>query len=458
MALLIKNGDIVTADSRYTADIYCQSDTITAIGKNLTAPPDATVIDATGKLVFPGFIDPHTHIYLPFMGTYAKDTYETGTMAALCGGTTTLIDFVIPNPDEEPLSAIQTWGDQAEGKACMDYTWHMAITSWDGRVENQLREIVKSGVASFKVFLAYKGALDIGDYGLYHAMTLARELGVITTAHCENADVVLELQRKLLFEGKTGPEWHEPSRPAYVEAEGTRHIAFMSEVTGGHVYVVHLSNELALNQAIAARQRGVNIWVETLIQYLMLDKTYAERPDFEGAKYVMSPPLRDKSQQAVLWNGLRSGLISTLATDHAPFDTTQKRMGIDDFTKIPNGIPSLEDRVRLAYTYGVEAGRLDIHRFVDSCSTQAAKIFGMFPRKGTIAVGSDADLVVYDPTHEEVLSAATQHMNLDYNGFEGTPVKGRCAYVTVRGMVQVKDGQFVGERGRGRFIKREPTH
>ncbi|MCA9520447.1 MAG: dihydropyrimidinase [Myxococcales bacterium] len=458
MALLIKNGEIVTADSRYVADIYCQSETITAIGKNLTAPPDAEVIDAAGKLVFPGFIDPHTHIYLPFMGTYAKDTYETATIAALCGGTTTLIDFVIPNPDEEPLSAIQTWGSKSEGQACMDFTWHMAITSWDSRVESQLREIVKSGVASFKVFLAYKGALDIGDYGLYHAMTLAKELGVITTAHCENADVVLELQKKLISEGKTGPEWHEPSRPAYVEAEGTRHIAFMSEVTGGHVYVVHLSNEQALSQAIAARQRGVNIWVETLIQYLMLDKSYAERPDFEGAKYVMSPPLRDKANQEVLWNGLRSGLISTLATDHAPFDTTQKRMGIDDFTKIPNGIPSLEDRVRLAYTYGVLPGKLDIHRFVDACSTQAAKIFGMFPRKGTIAVGSDADIVVYDPSHEEVLSAATQHMNLDYNGFEGTPVKGRCAAVTVRGELQVKDGQFVGIKGHGRFIKREPTH
>lgn len=458
MGLLIKNADIITAASRYTADIWCEGETITKIGHGLTAPPDSEIIDATGKLVFPGFIDPHTHIYLPFMGTYSKDTYETGTIAALCGGTTTLIDFVIPGRDEEPLAAIDTWRHQAEGQAAMDYTWHMAVTRFDEQVESQLREIVASGVASFKVFLAYKGALGVTDYELYHTMRLAKQLGVITTAHCENADVVLELQRLLLAQGKTGPEWHEPSRPAYVEAEGTRHLAFMAEATGAHAYVVHLSNELALRQALDAKLRGTNLWVETLIQYLLLDKTYAERPNFEGAKWVMSPPLRDKANQDTLWAGLQSGLISTLATDHAPFDTTQKRMGVDDFTLIPNGIPALEDRVRLAFTYGVDRGRLDIHRFVDVCSTQAAKIFGLFPRKGTIQLGSDADLVVYDPSWEGKLSVETQKMNLDYSGFEGMHVKGRCAAVTVRGQVQVRDGEFVGERRIGHFLKRDPNH
>lgn len=458
MALLIKNGQIVTADSRYVADIYCEGETITQIGKNLDAPPGAEVIDATGKYVFPGFIDPHTHIYLPFMGTYAKDTYETGTQAALCGGTTTLIDFVIPGMEEEPLSAIETWRSKAEGQACSDYTWHMAVVRYDELVASQLREIVAGGISSFKVFLAYKGALGIDDHGLYHTLKLAKELGVITTAHCENADVVLELQKLLLAQGKTGPEWHEPSRPPAVEAEGTRHLCFMSDITGAQTYVVHLSCEEALRQAQDAKLRGTKVFVETLIQYLLLDKTYAERPNFEGAKYVMSPPLREARNQSLLWAGLQSGLISTLATDHAPFDTIQKQMGKDNFCLIPNGIPSLEDRVRMAWTHGVEGGRLDLHRFVDVTSTQAAKIFGLFPRKGTIQLGSDADLVIYDPTVEDTISAKTHHMNMDYNAFEGWKVKGRCAVVTVRGHVQVRDGQFVGTKGLGKLVKRDPQY
>lgn len=458
MGLLIKNGEIVTADSRYKADIYCEGETITKIGQDLDAPPGTEVIDATGKYVFPGFIDPHTHVYLPFMGTFSKDNYDTATTAALCGGTTTLIDFCIPDRDEEPLSAIETWRSKSEGIANMDYTWHMAITRYDDEVASQLKEIVRDGITSFKVFLAYKGALGIEDHELFHALTLAKSLGVITTAHCENADVVMELQKSLIAQGKTGPEWHEPSRPASVEAEGSRHFCFMLGVTGASGYIVHLSNEDALRQAQEAKFRGVDVHVETLIQYLLLDKTYAERPNFEGAKYVMSPPLREKRNQDILWAGLQSGLISTLATDHAPFDTTQKLMGKDNFCLIPNGIPSLEDRVRMAWTYGVEGGKLDIHRFVDVTSTQAAKIFGLFPRKGTIQLGADADLVVYDPSYEGTISAETHHMNIDYNPFENMNVKGRCAAVTVRGQVQVIDGEFVGKKGIGRLIKRDPVH
>ncbi len=456
--LLIKNGDIVTASARYTADILCKDGKIAAIAKDLDAPADVEVYDASGKYVFPGFIDPHTHVYLPFMGTYAKDDYETATVAALCGGTTTLIDFCIPGRDEEPLSAIETWRNQAEGKAASDYTWHMAVTRFDEEVETQLREIVSMGIPSFKVFLAYKGALGVDDGELYQTMKLAKELGVIVTAHCENADMVAELQKDLIAAGNTGPQWHEPSRPVEVEAEGTRHLCSMSELTGAHCYVVHLSCERALKEAVEAKLRGVNVYVESLIQHLLLDHTYAERPDFEGANFVMSPPLREKSNQRALWDGFRHGLVTTLGSDHAPFDTEQKRMGKDDFTLIPNGIPSLEDRVRMFYTHGVETGRINLHRFVYAASTAAAKIFGLFPNKGTIQLGSDADLVVYDPNHRDKISAATHHMNIDYNPFEDFPVHGRCDLVTVRGNVQVRQGEFVGEKGIGKFLKRQPTH
>lgn len=458
MSLLIKNGEIVTASARYKADIWCEDEQITRIDRNIDPPEGAEVIDASGKFVFPGFIDPHTHIHLPFMGTFAKDNYETGTIAALCGGTTTLIDFVIPGQDEEPMSALETWREQAEGEACSDYSWHMAITHFDDTVAAQLREAVDQGLASFKVFLAYKGAFGIDDEQLFKVLELARELGVIVTAHCENAEMVAALQRRLVGEGKTGPEWHGPSRPELVEAEGTRHLCAMAELTGAHVYVVHLSCEEALREAVAAKHRGVNVWVESLIQHLLLDEAYAKRPNFEGAKYVMSPPLRDERHQSVLWAGIRDGIISTLGSDHAPFDTEQKEMGRGDFTKIPNGIPSLEDRVRMFYTHGVKEGRVDLHRFVDAASTQPAKVFGLFPRKGTIQPGADADLVVYDPNYEGTISAETHHMNVDYNPFEGMRVVGRCEAVTVRGHVQVRDGEFVGQKGIGRFLKRQPTH
>lgn len=456
MGLLIKNGEIVTADSRYKADIWCEDEKITRIDDDIDPPAGAEVVDAEGKYVFPGFIDPHTHIHLPFMGTVSKDTYETGTIAALCGGTTTLIDFVIPNPDEEPMSAVETWQSKAEQNPCCDYTWHMAVTSFDETVERQLREIVDSGVASFKVFLAYKGALGIDDEELYDTLDLASELGVTVTAHCENAEMVASLQEELIADGKTGPEWHEPSRPPAVEAEGTRHLCTMAELTGASVYVVHLSCEEALQEAIEAKLRGVDVTVETLIQHLLLDKTLAEQEEFEeAAKFVMSPPLRGEHQHDVLWAGFDNGIISTLGSDHAPFDTEQKEMGRGDFTKIPNGIPSLEDRVRMFWTHGVEEGRIDIHRFVDAASTEPAKTFGMFPEKGTIQPGTDADLVVYDPSYEGTISAEEHHMNMDYNPFEGMTVYGQCSAVTVRGNVQVRDGEFVGEKGIGNFLRRE---
>src|ERR1041385_4989410 len=458
MSLLIRNGEIVTAGERYYADILCADETITRIDRNLTAPPGAQIVDASGKYVFPGFIDPHVHIYLPFMGTFAKDTHETASRAALVGGTTTFIEMICPARGDRPLEAFELWLGKAQGKSACDFTFHMGVTRYDADAEKDFVEIVRRGNASFKIFLAYKGAFGISDEELYQALLLAKKLGVIVTAHCENADLVLELQKKLLSEGKTGPEFHYWSRPPRVEAEGVHHLMTFAEMTGAHVYTVHTSCEEALQEARRGKQRGVNVWVETLIQYLLLDRTTAEA-DFEGAKNVMSPPLRDKKNQEVMWKALASGFVSTLATDHAPFDfATQKQMGKDDFTKIPNGIPSLEDRINLYFTHGVKGNRIDIQRFVDTASTQAAKLFGLFPRKGAIKVGSDADLVVYDPNYRGKISAQTHLMNLDYNSFEGFEIEGRPHVVTVRGKVAARDGKFVGEIGRGRLLKREPNH
>lgn len=461
MSLLIKNGRIVTAVDDYAADIYCDGETISKIEANIVPSDDPSleVIDAAGKYVFPGFIDPHVHIYLPFMGTYAKDTYETASRAALVGGTTTLIEMVCPQRKDDPLEAYELWKSKATEQSACDYTFHMGVTRFDEHTLEQLRRIVDDGTASFKIFLAYKGAFGVDDTELYRTMELAKKWGVIVTAHCENAELIAELQQRLLAEGKTGPEWHEPSRPLAVEAEGVNHLATFAEITGAHVYVVHTSCENALQAAEAAQLRGVQMWVETVIPYLTLDHSYTERPDYEGAKYVMSPPLREKKHQEVLWNALRTGLVSTVATDHAPFDFQgQKEMGRGDFTKIPNGIPSVEDRVNLLYTYGVCRGRIDLSRFVDAASTQAAKLFGLFPKKGTIQVGSDADLVIYDSDYRGTISAKTQEMNVDYSAYEGVAIEGRPSIVTVRGKVQVKDGKFVGQQNRGKMLRRETTH
>jgi dihydropyrimidinase len=334
----------------------------------------------------------------------------------------------------------------------------MAVTRYDVNTEAQLREIVRDGTASFKIFLAYKNFFGVTDEEMFLTLKLAAELGVITTAHCENAELVGQLQQLLLAAGKTGAEWHEPSRPEAVEAEGTSRFATFLEQTGAAGYVVHLSCAPALRAAVEAKLRGVRLYVESVLPHFLLDKSYAERPGVEGMKHVMSPPLRDKRNQAVLWSALQAGLIDTVGTDHCPFDTAQKLMGAGAFTQIPNGIPGIEDRVNLMYTYGVKRGSLDIYRFVDALSTRPAKLFGLFPRKGTIAVGSDADLVIYDTDYRGTISAATQHSNNDYNGFEGFAIEGRPSVVTVRGKVQVRDGVFVGEPGRGRMLRREPQY
>lgn len=458
MGLLVRNGEIITVGSRVQADIYVEDETITRIGKNLEAPPHTEIIDATGKLVFPGFIDPHVHIYLPFMATFAKDTHETGSIAALIGGTTTYIEMCCPNRNDDALQGYQLWKSKADGKSACDYAFHMSVTKFVKETEAQLKQIVADGTASFKIFLAYKNFFGVDDAEMYQTLELAKRLGVIVTAHCENAELVARLQQKLVADGKTGPEWHEPSRPESVEAEGTGRFATFLENTGATGYVVHLSCEKALRGALNAKRRGVRISIESVLPHFLLDKTYAERPGVEGMKHVMSPPLREKHNQAVLWNALALGAIDTVGTDHCPFDTEQKLLGKNSFVSIPNGIPGIEDRVNLLYTYGVKRGRLDLDRFVDAASTRAAKLFGLFPRKGTIAVGSDADLVIYDTNYRGAVSVKTQHTNNDYNAFEGMEIEGRPSVVTVRGKVQVRDGKFVGERGRGKMLKRQPTH
>jgi len=458
MGLLIRNADIVNADSRSKGDIWIEDETITRIGMNLEAPPGAEVIDAAGRMVFPGFIDPHVHIYLPFMATFAKDTHETASIAALVGGTTTYIEMVCPSRNDDALEGYRLWKSKAEGHSACDYTFHMAVTRFEDQTEGQLREIVADGIASFKIFLAYKNFFGVDDGEMYQTLRLAKKLGVIVTAHCENAELVGRLQQMLTAAGKTGPEFHEPSRPESVEAEGTGRFATFLENTGAAGYVVHLSSKGALDAAMAAKSRGVRIWVESVLPHFMLDKTFAERPGVEGMKHVMSPPLRDKRNQKVLWDALAQGFVDTVGTDHCPFDTSQKLLGADAFTQIPNGIPGIEERVNLLYTHGVKRGTLGLHRFVDAASTRAAKLFGLFPRKGTIAVGSDADLVIYDDTYRGKITAATHHSNVDYSGFEGMEIEGRPSVVTVRGKVQVRDGQFIGERGRGHLLKRQPVY
>lgn len=474
MSLLIRNGDIVTATKRFTADILCENGVITAVGPDLTAPEEAEVIDAAGKLVFPGFIDPHVHIYLPFMGTFSKDDWASGSKAALMGGTTTLIEMCCPSRAEDPVEAIRLWKSKAAGISSCDYTFHAGITRFDDTTPAAMKAIVEDeGISSFKVFLAYKGAFGIDDTELYHTLSTAKQLGGIVTAHCENAELVAETQKQLVAEGKTGPEWHEPSRPVTVEAEGCHHLMTFAEMTGAEVYVVHTSCKPAVEAIAAARGRGVKASIETVAPYLALDSTYAETPGFEGAKWVMSPPIRSKEHQDFLWQCLANGMIDTVGTDHAPFDfATQKHMGhpeagkaVDasfqptgkaaNFTLIPNGIPSVEERVKLLYTHGVAAGRIDLQTFVKVASTRAAEIFGLYPRKGEIAVGSDADLVIWDPAWSGTISVATHSMATDYSAFEGWPVTGRAETVTVRGKIMVRDGEWCGESGWGRFLARK---
>lgn len=459
MAILIKGGRVVTPDRDEMADVLIEGEEIVAVGPDLSCP-DVDVIDASGKYVFPGFIDPHVHIHLPFMGTNAIDDHESASKAALAGGTTTIIEMICPGPEDEPRVAFQEWKELADAGCCCDFSFHLAVVRFDELSKQQVRDLVsEAGVASFKVFLAYKGALDIADEQLFELMEMARELGVIITAHCENAEAIDAMQKQLLERGCFGPEYHEKSRPRCVEADGVNHLCAFAELTGAHVYIVHTSCQAAVVHAIAARDRGVHVFVEAVAPHLVLDKTHAEQHDFEGAKFVMSPPLRDAEEQGHLWESIACGEIVTIGTDHAPFNFDgQKDMGRDAFTQIPNGIPGIQERIDLIHTYGVCAGHINLQTMVDVCSTQPARIFGMYPKKGQIAPGSDADVVIYDPDFEGVFTHADSESRVDYSGYEGKIRKGRSAVVLLRGRVVAQNGQHVGGAGGGRYIPRKPSH
>lgn len=453
MALLIQNGRILSGSQDFVGDLLCEGEQIVALGPDLSAPAGAEVIDATGQYVFPGFIDPHVHIYLPFEDTFAKDDYVSASQAALLGGTTTLIEMCCPSRTDDPWQTYELWHSKARGISSCDYTFHMGVSRFTGDIEEQLRRVIATGIRSFKVFLAYKDTYGITDAELFATLRLAAELGVTVTAHCENETAIAELQKQFLAQGLTGTEYHERSRPPRVEADGVHHLVTFAELTGAEVYIVHTSCADALRVAERAQQRGLKASVEVVLPHLVLDKSYAERPNFEGGKYVMSPPLREREHQDVLWAALRSGLASTVATDHAPFDFVgQKDRGRDDFTLIPNGIPSIEHRVNLLYSRGVTTGRIDLSTFVDVASTNAAKLFGLYPRKGCLAVGSDADVVIYDPSYRGTLTATAQRMNVDYCAYEGMETLGRPTHVWVRGKAQVRDGEFVGSPGDGVFL------
>ena len=457
MGILIKNGTVVTALDKWVGDVYCENGKITALGSNLdgaTGGNDET-IDASGQYVFPGGLDPHVHMELPFMGTVVSDDFETGTAAGVAGGTTSIIDFVIPARDENLMEALAAWHDKA-AKAVADYAFHMAVTWWGDETHNWMRQCVEmEGIPSFKTFMAYRGAIGVDDVELIEVLKCARQLGALVTVHAEHGDMVVELQNKLIGEGNTAPKYHALSRPPAVEGEATNRVIMMGKMTGQPVYVVHVTCREAVQAINEARHNGLTVYGETCTQYLLLDDSVYDEPDFEGAAYVMSPPIRPKGHQDVLWNALRAGTLQVVATDHCPFNLEgQKDMGKDDFRSIPNGAAGIENRLSLLYTYGVLTGKLDLHEFVDLTSTRAAKIFGMYPRKGAIVVGADADLVVWDPEATATISAKTHRHRCDRSIFEGFEVKGLPSHVVCGGRVQYADGDLKVEKGGGRYIER----
>ncbi len=457
MSILIKNGRIITAVDDYHADVFIENETVSLIGKKLDIEADQ-VIDASERYVFPGGLDPHTHMDMPFGGTTSADDFETGTRAAAHGGTTTIIDFAIQTKGESSLAALDTWHEKAEGKTAIDYGFHMIITDLEDDRLWEMRHLADEGITSYKLFMAYPGVLYADDGTIYRAMRKAGEDGTVVCMHAENGIVIDEIVKHALKRGETSPKHHALTRPTRMEAEGTHRAISIAEVAGAPVYIVHLSCADALEQVTLARSRGVPVSAETCPQYLFLDHSYYEQPEFEGAKYVMTPPLREKWNQDELWRGLRFGDLQSVATDHCPFCfKDQKVLGIDDFSKIPNGAPGVENRMALVYNGGVHQGRISLNKFVELTSTAAAKTFGLFPRKGTIAVGSDADIVIFDPARKETISVnnpCTHHMRVDYNTYEGIEVTGFPETVISRGRVIIDRCEYIGRKGDGQFLKR----
>ena len=455
MTKVIKNGTIVTADLTYKADVLIEGGVITQIGQDLKGDE---VLDATGCYVMPGGIDPHTHLEMPFMGTYSSDDFESGTRAGLAGGTTMVVDFALPNPGESLLDALKRWDNKSTRANC-DYSFHMAVTWWGEQVFEDMQTVIQQrGINTFKHFMAYKGALMVNDDEMYASFQRLAELGGIAMVHAENGDVVAELSAKLLAEGNNGPEAHAYSRPPQVEGEATNRAIMIADMAGVPLYVVHTSCEEAHEAIRRARMQGKRVWGEPLIQHLTLDDSEYMHPDWDhAARRVMSPPFRNKQHQNSLWNGLQSGSLSVVATDHCAFTSEQKRFGVGDFTKIPNGTGGLEDRMPMLWSQGVNTGRLTPNEFVAVTSTNIAKILNCYPKKGAVLVGADADLVVWDPEKSKTISAETQQSSIDYNVFEGHEVKGLPRYTLTRGQVAVMDGEIKTQEGHGKFVERAPN-
>jgi len=457
MSVLIKNGRVITAVDDYLADIFIENETVTLVGKDLEMEADE-VIDASGKYLFPGGLDPHTHLDMPFGGTTSADDFETGTRAAAHGGTTTLIDFAIQSKGHSTLEALDTWHAKADGKTAIDYGFHMIMTDLEDNRVHEMKMLADAGVTSYKLFMAYPGVLYVDDGTIYRAMKKAGEDGTVVCMHAENGIVIDEIVKQAVADGKTEPKYHAITRPTRMEAEGVHRAISIAEVAHVPIYIVHLSSSDALEQVMLARNRGVHAFAETCPQYLFLDDSYYDQEGFEGAKYVMTPALREKWNQDELWKGLKFGDLQSIATDHCPFCfKDQKVLGIDDFSKIPNGGPGVENRMSLVYNGGVNSGRISLNKFVELTSTAAAKTFGLFPKKGTIAVGSDADIVIFDPNRKETISVnntCTHHMNVDYNAYEGFEVKGFTETVLSRGKVVIDNCEYVGKKGDGQFLKR----
>jgi dihydropyrimidinase len=453
MSKVIKNGTIVTADRTWKADVLVKHGKIVGIGPDLHADHE---LDATGCYVMPGGIDPHTHLEMPFMGTYSTDDFESGTRAALSGGTTMVVDFCLPSPNQSLLDAIKMW-DNKSTKASCDYSFHMAITWWSEQVFNEMAEVVDRGITSFKHFMAYKGSLMVNDDEMYASFQRCAALGALPLVHAENGDVVAALSEKLLAEGNDGPEGHAYSRPPEVEGEATNRAIMIADMAGVPLYVVHTSCEQAHEAIRRARQKGMRVYGEPLIQHLTLDESEYFNKDWDhAARRVMSPPFRNKLHQDSLWAGLSAGSLQVVATDHCAFTTEQKRYGVGNFTKIPNGTGGLEDRMPVLWTKGVNTGRLTMNEFVAVTSTNIAKILNMYPKKGAIVEGADADIVVWDPKKRKTITSKRQQSIIDYNVFEGVEVEGLPRYVLTRGEIAVDGGKVDAKPGHGEFVAREP--